>query len=63
MKANMKIREKAKSRGVRLWQIADVLGIQESMFSKKLRNEISEAEQEKICSIISKLAKERQEVS
>lgn len=62
MKANMKIREKAKCSGVRLWQIADALDIQESMFSKKLRNELSEDEQERILAIIDKLAKERQEV-
>ena len=40
MKANMKIREEARNSGVRLWQIADALGIQESMFSKKLRKEL-----------------------
>lgn len=63
MKANMKIREKAKNSGVRLWQIADALGIQESMFSKRLRNELPEDEQERILAIIDKLANERQEVA
>lgn len=63
MKANMKIREKAKNSGVRLWQIADALCIQESMFSKRLRNELPEDEQERILAIIDKLAKERQEVA
>lgn len=58
MKANMKIREKAINNGVRLWQIADALGIQESMFSKKLRKELEEEEQAKILSIIDELAKE-----
>ena len=58
MKANMKIREKAINNGVRLWQIADALGIQESMFSKKLRKELEEKEQAKILSIIDELAKE-----
>ena len=58
MKANMKIREKAINNGVRLWQIADALGIQESMFSKKLRKELEEDEQAKILSIIDELAKE-----
>ena len=58
MKANMKIREKARSSGVRLWQIADSLGIQESLFSKKLRKELAEEEQQKILSIIDDLAKE-----
>ena len=58
MKANMKIREEARNSGVRLWQVADALGIQESMFSKKLRKELSEEEQVKILSIIDELAKE-----
>lgn len=58
MKANMKIREEARNSGVRLWQVADALGIQESMFSKKLRTELSEEEQVKIISIINELAKE-----
>lgn len=58
MKANMKIREKAINNGVRLWQVADALGIQESMFSKKLRKELEEEEQAKILSIIDELAKE-----
>ena len=63
MKAYMKIRDRAKNSGVRLWQIADAIGIQESMFSKKLRNELPEDEQERILAIIDKLAKERQEVA
>ena len=57
MKANMKIREKSRNSGVRLWQIADALGMQESLFSKKLRKELPEDEQERILSIIDDLAK------
>lgn len=57
MKANMKIREKARNSGVRLWQIADTLGMQESLFSKKLRKELPEDEQERILNIIDDLAK------
>lgn len=58
MKTNMEIREKARVRGVRLWQIADALGMQESQFSKKLRKELAEDEQSKILDIIDDLAKE-----
>lgn len=57
MKANMKIREKARNSGVRLRQIADALGMQESLFSKKLRKELPEDEQERILNIIDDLAK------
>ncbi len=57
MKANMKIREKARNSGICLWQIADALGMQESAFSKKLRKELPEDEQEKILNVINNLAK------
>lgn len=57
MKANKDIREKARNSGVRLWQIADALGIQESFFSKKLRKELSDEEQAQILNIIDDLAK------
>lgn len=58
MKANMSIREQARNNGVRLWQIADALGIQESLFSKKLRKELPTQERAKILGIIDQLAKE-----
>ena len=57
MKANMKIRKKARSSGVRLWQIADTLGMQESFFSKKLRKELPEDEQKRILNIIDAIAR------
>lgn len=58
MKANINIRDKSRNNGVRLWQIADALGIQESLFSKKLRKELPEDERERILNIIDDLAKE-----
>lgn len=58
MKANMEIREKARVSGVRLWQIADAIGMQESQFSKKLRKELTEDERSRILGIIDDLAKE-----
>lgn len=61
MKANTSIREKAKNNGVRLWQIADALGIQESLFSKKLRHDLPQDETDKIFSIIEKISNEDQE--
>ena len=61
MKANTSIREKAKNNGVRLWQIADALGIQESLFSKKLRHDRPQDETDKIFSIIEKISNEDQE--
>lgn len=60
MKANMEIREKAKNSGVRLWQIADALDMQESSFSKKLRKELPTQEQERILEIIHELSEKRE---
>lgn len=58
MQANMKIRETAKTAVVHLWQVAMVYGINDSNFSRKLRTELPEKEQEKILNIIDTLAKE-----
>ena len=42
--------------GVRLWQIADVLGISDSNFSRKLRHELGGREKAKIIKIIDRIA-------
>ena len=55
---NQKIRELAKHHGVRLWRVAEALGIQDSAFSRKLRHELSDGEREKIIQIINQLSKE-----
>ena len=52
---NKDIRLKAAGCGVKLWQIADKLGITDSAFSRKLRKELPEAEKEKIYGIIEQL--------
>lgn len=44
MRANLDIRAKAKGAGVKLWEIADKLGITDSHFSRKLRHELPQAE-------------------
>ena len=55
---NQVIREAAKKNGVRLWQIADKLGISEPTMTRKMRHELNEEETERILSIITELAKE-----
>lgn len=55
---NQVIREAAKKNGVRLWQIADTLGISEPTMTRKMRHELNEEETERILSIITELAKE-----
>ena len=41
---NSDIRQESKSAGLRLWQIAEALRMQDSNFSRRLRHELSEAE-------------------
>lgn len=53
--ANVDIRTLAKQSNVKLWQIADKLGLTDIMFSKKLRKELSKEEKEQIKSIIKEL--------
>lgn len=52
---NERIRQEAIGAGVRLWQIADKLGINDGNFSRKLRKELPAAEQERILAIIKEL--------
>lgn len=55
---NQDIRQAAAESIVRLWRIADALGITDSSFSRKLRKELPQEEKEKIFSIIRELSQE-----
>ena len=55
---NKDIRNAAGGYGIRLWQVAEAIGMNESAFSRKLRKELPQAEKEKILAVIEKLAKE-----
>ena len=57
---NKEIRNKAKENGVKLWEVAEALKIQESAFSKKLRHELPEEEKSKILALIDEIAKRRE---
>lgn len=61
MKRNKTIRGAARSKGVRMWQIAEALGINEAVFSRKLRHELPEKETQKILAVIAQLAEEDEE--
>ncbi len=54
--ANEEIREFARERGVRLWQVAEALGINDGNLSRKLRHELPAAEQDAIRELISEIA-------
>lgn len=55
---NQDIRRMAAGAGVKLWQIADALGIADCSLSRKLRKELPQEEKEKIFSIIQRLSRE-----
>ena len=55
---NQTIRRTAAGAGVRLWQIADKLGVTDSHFSRILRKELSEEKQAQIMQIIAELERE-----
>lgn len=56
--ANHDVRKAAAGAGVRLWQIADALGIADCSLSRKLRKELSQEEKDRIFLIIDELSKE-----
>ena len=55
---NQSIRRTATGAGVKLWQIADRLGITDSYFSRLLRKELPENKQAEIMQIIAELEQE-----
>ena len=59
MTPNRDIRELAKSKGVKLWQIANKLGICDGNFSRKLRYELPLYEKRQILNIIENLSIEK----
>lgn len=50
--SNFDIRTEAISAGVKLWQIANKLGLSDSSFSRKLRKELTAEEKARIRAII-----------
>lgn len=54
--ANNDIKTLAKESGVKQWQIADMLNMHDSNFSKMLRHELPEDKKEKIRSVIKELS-------
>lgn len=56
---NLDIRLAATGAGVRLWQIAEALGITDSSFSRKLRKELSDSQKQEILGIIERLKEVR----
>ena len=57
---NVTIREQAKACNIRLWEIAEALGISEATMVRRMRRELPEAEQSRICCIINDLVVARE---
>ena len=53
---NIDVRRAAAGSGVRLWQVADALGIADAQLSRKLRKELPDEEKQKIFEIIRNLS-------
>lgn len=60
---NQDIRALAKDRGVKLWEIAEVIGVSDGNFSRRLRRELSPAEKQRIVKIIDRVAARHAEQS
>lgn len=59
---NNRIKEYAKTKKVKLWEIAEILGMQDTNFSKKLRFKLDQKEEEEIMGIIDLISEEKTEV-
>ena len=53
---NLELRTKARRNGVRLWEIADKLGVSEPTITRKLRRELPTNEKQRILAIIDEIA-------
>lgn len=56
---NIDIRQHAANLGVKLWEIADYMGMQDSNFSRKLRKELPVEEKQKIIEVIDCVSKQK----
>lgn len=55
---NIDVRRAAAGSGVRLWQVADALGIADAQLSRKLRKELPDEEKQKIFETIRNISAE-----
>ena len=60
---NLELRTKARKNGVRLWEIADRLGISEPTITRKLRRELPANEKQRILAIIDEIAAAKQKMN
>ena len=58
---NIFVREKIKASGLKQWEVAYALGINESTLTRWLRVELPEKEKKRICSVVDELLKIKKE--
>ena len=56
--SNNLVRRAAKAAGVPLWRVAKEIGVSEPTMTRRLREELPTAEQDRIIAIIARLSKE-----
>lgn len=61
--ANQEIRNKAKEKGVKLWQIALRLGCNDGNLSRKLRVELPQEEKDRVFAIIDEIVAQQKETA
>ena len=59
MLENAAIRTRAKEKGVRLWELAEIMGISEPTITRRLRRELPAEQQEKMLALIDEIAAEK----
>lgn len=57
------IRQATKDAGLKLWEVAETVGVTDSTFSKMLRREFPEAKQQAILASIARRAAEKREAA
>ena len=58
--SNQLIREYAKISGVKLWEVAERLNMQDTNLSKMLRHQLSNDKENELMTIIDQIAKEKE---
>lgn len=59
MLENTAIRTRAKAKGVRLWELAEFMGISEPTMTRRLRRELPAEQQEEMLALIDEIAAEK----
>lgn len=62
MKANFEIRDECRQHNVKLWELAEEIGVSEATMTRKLRRELPHEQQEHILTVIREIADKKGEL-